>query len=413
MSLCNDCGKSCDRYTDHLKCTACDNSYHIGCQNVSFAQFDTIRGTEGASWCCALCRGGPADFSSQVLDTSSLGAGVCSSIDPQLERRLADVITRAVCNSVRDVFRNELASLKAEITELKAQNRQLSEGLATLQNVRRVTNDDGSSTSTPATPTYANISARKVSQSVVIKPKKSSQPVAQTKSDILKSIDPLNDNVRVDKIKTIRNGGVVVGCQQATEFKRIASERLSEKYDVHQLKTLSPSIRVVGVSDCVDRDLVVPYLLKQNETIFTSESECKLISFTPIKRRDNLFQATLQLDVVSYERALKAGHVLVGFDACSVYDAVSPVRCFKCNGFSHTSKYCKGKLSCPRCGEAHGVKDCRLDGDDNFKCINCTELNAREGSNHAVDHAVWDSAKCSAMKLVTDKLKSDLFGIRQ
>lgn len=411
MALCNDCGKSCDKYTDHLKCSSCDNSYHISCQNVSLTQFEAIRGTGGSGWFCSLCRGGPADFSSQVLDASVAGAG--SSVDPQLERRLADAIARTVCTSVRNVFRDELASLRAEIADLRIQNRQLSESLAALQNSRHVCNSDGSSSGAAGAPTYAGVTARSVSQSIVIRPKKSSQPVAETKSDILKNIDPLNESVRVDKIRTIRNGGVVVGCQQATEFKKIAAEKLSEKYDVHQLKTLSPSIRVVGMSDCVGRDLVVPYLLKQNEAVFSAESECKLVSFSSTKRSDSLYQATLQLDVATYERALKAGHVLVGFDACSVYDAVSPVRCFKCNGFSHTSKYCRGKLSCPRCGGSHGVKDCGLDGNADFKCINCIELNTREGSNHAIDHAAWDSVRCTAMKLVTDKLKSDLFGISQ
>lgn len=428
MATCGECKKSCSKYTDYLKCCVCESSFHIECLGISHSQFEAIRrrSSAGDSWFCGYCRGGAADFS---IENSAASVSIAPSpadasglSDSSLRSReasglpdanMTDSVCKTICGFIESTIKPEFAILKLEIEDLKSQNKQLREDLAKVRDVLLGNTESGCKCVTKTIPSYAAVAAAKSVQSVAIRPKKPDHPVSQTKSDILKNINPLAAGIHINKVKPIRDGGVVVGSSEADEFRRIAAEKLSDCYEVHQLKTLSPSVRVVGISRDVDKDLIVPYILKQNESIFLDASACSLVSLTPTKRKPGVLQATLRVDAVSYKSVLEAGHLLVGFDVCNVYDAVSPVRCFRCNGFNHTSKYCKGKLSCPRCGQQHEVKDCKEDNADHFQCVNCKELNARSGGHHPTNHAAWDSVKCAAIKLISDKLKKDLFNITQ
>jgi hypothetical protein len=71
------------------------------------------------------------------------------------------------------------------------------------------------------------------------------------------------------------------------------------------------------------------------------------------EENDKVLQCELSLDLDTYKRILELGHVLVGLSSCSVFDAVFVVRCYKCNGFNHTAKYCKNDSSCQLCGKHH------------------------------------------------------------
>lgn len=323
---------------------------------------------------------------------------------------LVGLIRETICKSVEAIVKPEFTLLRGEIEELKSENKKLRETVEKFHELMRQVNPQSLISSKEA-PSFAEIAAG--TQSVVVRPKKPDQSVSQTKLDILKNVDPIASGVTVNQVKAIRDGGVVIRSKQSEEFRRIASEKLSGNYEVHQLKTLSPSVRVVGIPEYVDKELIVPYIVKQNESVFQTDSVCDLISFTRTKRNQNVLQATLQLDLLSYKKILECGHLLVGFDVCAVYDAISPVRCFKCNGYNHTSKYCKNKLSCPKCSLPHQIKDCPEKNEDKFTCVNCVEMNAKNNSQHPVNHAVWDSAECTALKLTTDKLKKDLFELKK
>ncbi|KAJ3641869.1 hypothetical protein Zmor_028339, partial [Zophobas morio] len=56
---------------------------------------------------------------------------------------------------------------------------------------------------------------------------------------------------------------------------------------------------------------------------------------------------------------MTAGGLFVGYDYCSVFDALEVTRCYKCNKFGHSSQSCKAKEVCPRCSEGHKLVDCK------------------------------------------------------
>jgi len=52
-----------------------------------------------------------------------------------------------------------------------------------------------------------------------------------------------------------------------------------------------------------------------------------------------------------------------------------PTRCFKCQAYGHTSKFCRSSATCPRCGGRHDYEQCRTKTGEP-KCANCKQAHS-------------------------------------
>jgi hypothetical protein len=251
---------------------------------------------------------------------------------------------------------------------------------------------------------------RKNSQNmVIIKPKNKDQLVTKTKKDIITNIDPTSSSLNVGKVKSLKDGSLLLGCENSTQFKEIVKEKLSTDYEIHDVNAFHPRIRVSGFSFKFSETQLISYLMKQNETIFDSNSKIRVIKRIPTKKNNEVYQVLLEVDSPTYSRAISIGHCLVGLDACYIYDAIEVPRCYNCNGYHHSSKTCRNTLACPRCGDSHPVKNCKS---TLLRCCNCVARKANNPTdNIKIDHAAWDYSKCSVYAQTIKKVKSDLFGI--
>lgn len=261
---------------------------------------------------------------------------------------------------------------------------------------------------TPPQTTFATVAKR---SSIILRPKNSGQPTSATKADILRAVDPVEANIKVTSVSTARSGSLVIGCSNvgdSTKLKSLVDDRLGDKYEAKQVANLNPRIRLVGISEKLDEDVLVNYLKFQNNDIFNVNTCLKIVSVTPLRKNKNLYQAMLQVDVLTYNKILNNGYLIAGYDYCSVYDGIDLRRCYKCCGFHHLSKQCSKVSSvCPRCSEGHPLKDCKS---KNLKCFNC--LNAAESTeinNLNVNHAVWDP-DCKVYKDALSKFRSHILG---
>ena len=64
----------------------------------------------------------------------------------------------------------------------------------------------------------------KTASTIVIKPKDYSQSTAKTKSDIISSINPDNEP-GISKVKRIKNGGLVLKCQNPNDLKKLTQTK--------------------------------------------------------------------------------------------------------------------------------------------------------------------------------------------
>ncbi|KAJ3660083.1 hypothetical protein Zmor_005015 [Zophobas morio] len=260
---------------------------------------------------------------------------------------------------------------------------------------------------------YAQTLIKNSQKTIIVKPKgenQKNQSIAKTKSDVLKNVDPLTD-INIGKVKNLKDGGVLLQCDSSSNFKQSAMNNLSDQYDIREVKTIGPRVRITGIPDYIKEEDIALYMRKQNESIFDEKSICTLLKYGPVKKNNTIFQAVFEVDLLTYKRALALGHCLVGLNGCTIYDAIDVSRCFNCNSYGHSHKFCKNSSYCPRCAHRHNLKECQADVEA-FKCVNCYNFNFKN-NNHDVNinHAAWDHDKCHSYKMVIQKVKQDLFGL--
>jgi hypothetical protein len=266
----------------------------------------------------------------------------------------------------------------------------------------------------PAPLSYSQTLKNKSQPAVIIKPKKPNQDVSVVKSDINSKINPIESKLNVTKVKTVNEGGLLIGFSSKEDnarFKRVAVEKLGADYDIYEVKGILSRIKVVGMTQIYKENEIVDFVdhsVNYNYTGTELNPECKLIKLWPTKKNPKIYQAVIQVDRPSYDKLIQAGGLFIGYDYCYTFDAVEVLRCYNCNGYHHTSKSCKNKKSCPRCGVAekldHTIAECKA---STLKCVNCVNLVKNEKLDLDVNHAAWDN-RCPMYQRAIEKLKKDL-----
>ncbi|CAH1976567.1 unnamed protein product [Acanthoscelides obtectus] len=253
----------------------------------------------------------------------------------------------------------------------------------------------------PATDaSYANILKKNVN--LIVKPKNNDQPHAATRLKMRQSVDPVTNNIKFSQVKNIKNGGLLIKCdgsEDASKLKELASLHLADDYEVKEVRKFNPRLKIVGMSECIDKEQL-SVILKSQNSVFQNDSECTVLKVWPTKKSGDVFQAILDVDIATYSSILSRGNLIVNFESCIVYDAISLRLCFKCCGHNHYAKNCKSKVQvCVKCSLDHKLSECRS---ASLKCINC--VNARLPNSN---HAAWDADNCTLyMKKLAEYKKS-------
>lgn len=264
-------------------------------------------------------------------------------------------------------------------------------------------------------PSYAQKVKNSSETCVIIKPKNAKQPILQTKAEVLQSIQPLATKIEISKVKTVSNGGLVIDCSDITNSDKllnIAGDKLSQNYDIKKPSSILPRVRIVGFDQSIEKDDFLKYASVQNPSLFCSSSTFEIHKFGPTAKNNKIYQAEISVDLSTYKKLLDSGHLLIGLTSCTVYDAVSVLRCYKCSGYNHGSKQCKKQFVCPLCAGSHDVKNCPTSKDEGTRCCNnCSHLRTSQNLDIDINHAVWDLEQCFAYKHALSKLKNDVFNI--
>nr|CAI5848084.1 unnamed protein product [Callosobruchus analis] len=327
MVNCIYCSTAVSRTRPAVFCEACKKNAHTSCVSKSIDILHVINNVPGTSWKCDDCRNN------------------CLCIK---ENNINAVLDTKVESSL-DHIRSEIESIRKDILS---------------QTVKKV--------QPPADPPrYSDVLHNKTQPAIVIRPKNAVSSANQ-RTCILVKLD------------------LLVGCKSKADNLKllsIAKQKLGNSYDIKEVTGINPRIRLVGMSKAYSEEQINSYLLKSNPEVFCGDVECRVLKTYPTKKNNNVYQAEIQLDRISYERAMKGEHLFVGYDSCIIFDAVEVSRCFKCNEFHHSSVSCQNEISCPVCSGKHEVKQCKSTVK---KCSNCVKLNIKSDLNVSTAHAVWD-----------------------
>lgn len=371
MSDCSKC--KLKKKDDLIGCEGpCQRWWHYSCVKLSEPEFKFLSKNDNVVFICDLCKTSvhgkinTADTSKEIVDEMT---GILGNMEAQFDAKIS-----AVLSKIEEMF----SSLKNELIDI----------------MKPEPSSDK--------PTYADVVQNK--PTLIITPKNTSQSSTKTKSVVLQNVDPVKENLRVKQVRDVSNGGIAVRCENDTKLLDLVNSKLSNTYDVKVVSPIHPRVRISGLSEKLEENTLLEMLKSQNSSIFNSSSHIKFLSLDAVRNNKDVFHATFEVDVETYQRFLSSGFVVIGFDYCKAYDAIDVRRCYKCCGFHHLASKCSSELPiCPRCAENHTLADCK---NDQLKCVHCTNHNTLNNVKKVrVDHAVWDKS-CEIYKTTLNSFKN-------
>ncbi|CAH2011370.1 unnamed protein product [Acanthoscelides obtectus] len=256
------CDSSISARTKSVKCEGfCGKFFHAACQGLSADVVKTIEKRNGLSWKCNPCQ----SYTSEVHEI--------------LDARLSSLV-----NEIHQLF----SSVRSEILEIAVKK---------ISTVELPEINDKKS--------YSAITKGK--SAIIIKPKDATQNTQATKADMLHHVNPVAENLQLSGVKNVKNGGILIGCNSDDDnlkLKKIAAEKLSDKYEIKEVAGFSPRVRVAGMTEKQSAENFINSIKSQNKDVLSEKFECKVIDIKPIKKRVDIFQAILQLDYGTYNKIM-------------------------------------------------------------------------------------------------------------
>ncbi|CAH1984156.1 unnamed protein product [Acanthoscelides obtectus] len=120
---------------------------------------------------------------------------------------------------------------------------------------------------------------------IIIKPKDATQNTQATKADMLHHVNPVAENLQLSGVKNVKNGGILIGCNSDDDnlkLKKIAAEKLSDKYDIKVVAGFSSRVRVAGMTEKQSAENFINSIKSQNKDVLSEKFACKVLDINPI-----------------------------------------------------------------------------------------------------------------------------------
>ncbi|XP_017478353.1 PREDICTED: uncharacterized protein LOC108368099 [Rhagoletis zephyria] len=109
-------------------------------------------------------------------------------------------------------------------------------------------------------------------------------------------------------------------------------------YEMQAPRMRNPKILIVGMTEELNKDLIVQAISKQND-VECGHLEC--VKVYKSHKIPQVYNAIIETDGDGYNQLLKRKKINIEWDRCPVYESCSVLRCFKCWGYNRASKVCK------------------------------------------------------------------------
>ena len=245
---------------------------------------------------------------------------------------------------------------------------------------------------------------RKARPVIVIKPVESSQSSEDTRCFLKKTLDPKIH--KIGNFRNGRNGSIIAECATGDSVevvKKDIESNLGEKYSAVIPATAKPKLKIVGMSDQYSHDEFIDLLKSQNDDIGIKEVKV-IAEYENSRFKYNKYNVIIEVDKDTYACLMNAGKVSIGWDKCTVQEAINVLRCFKCGEFGHKSTECVNVETCSKCSEKHKTSEC---SSTEFNCVNFLKTNSELHLNLDTKHPA-SSSRCPVYRRLFEKRKSNM-----
>lgn len=395
--LCGNC-KCCVDIADKdvLQCEGrCEKTFHKKCTYLSEAEFKIIIKVKNTLWFCKKCF--ISAKKSQPLNVNMDIKKAIEELNIKMNYMADEIKDLKSCQQERGQREVDLAEEKSvrQIFKSHDSSKKSDEDVWTIVgNKKRLRKLHGEEDA-----------AKKGFQEEVVflKPKTETSKLKDAVKEVKENVDPQKLGIGVTKIKKMRDGGVVIGCDNVVSLEslmKVATEKMGEDYEIVQpeVKTRM-KLKIIGVlnEEIVEDNLKFAGILcEQNEA-----EEIKIVN-EKINFSGRTSNIIIEVDLKSGERMLSEERIKVGWSMCKVVEHFTIIRCYRCNGYGHFANNCKNKQSCSKCGDEHKYDICKS---EIMCCVNCTKANARYGTSMDVNHAATDSRICKYFKRIDSQVR--------
>lgn len=152
-----------------------------------------------------------------------------------------------------------------------------------------------------------------------------------------------------------------------------------------ELTLKKPKIKIVGMYDDWDDEMLIKKLKEQNH--FMANSDLKIVQ--KFKGLRGSYNVVLEVSDNSFTKILEAGTVRIHFENCRVLEDINIYRCYKCCGYNHKARDCSSLYICKYCAGNHDSRTCTS---EYVVCINCKKAAEISNMNLDVNHTAFDNS---------------------
>lgn len=225
----------------------------------------------------------------------------------------------------------------------------------------------------------------------------------ELKHTIMNNIKPSKIGFRPTRLYALKDNRVILEAQDDC-FERIKDSQEIKQLKVHttSIDKINPRLTIFNVPASFDKTNLAQEIQSQNDIIFDEFMINPLFKFG--KRDRPSVHWVVECNPVTRKYLLNKRSIVLGWNSCNIEERIAITKCFKCQGYSHTSSKCQNSPACGHCSGDHDTRNCKdLQDTTKIKCILCIRAKLEDNC-----HKPRDAGKCVAYRRKVENLVASI-----
>lgn len=220
--------------------------------------------------------------------------------------------------------------------------------------------------------------------SITIYPTDKHRSSEDTKKLVQTIIKPDQLKLHIRGMRKTKDGGIIINAERKTDLVKLkeSKELMSSGLKLEDTKKRRPKIILLGVPSNTSEKDVFECLFEQNiSDKYSDVSREQFLSSVKLSHKSGKKDSPycnfiIELPADLRKLLIDQERVFINWTSCPVRDFTLVTRCYKCQQYGHSAKYCRDPApTCGHCGiVGHIIKDCPKSQEPQ-ECATCKRFN--------------------------------------